>query len=55
MTAIYVRRCEAAKRAKGLREIRVWVPDTPEAIAAVRAVARNLIEETDAQQSSPQA
>jgi hypothetical protein len=40
MTAsTYVRRSEAKKRGRGLKEIRVWVPDDPDSIKAIRAMA----------------
>ena len=39
-----VRDMEARKRASGLREIRVWVRDSPEAIEAVRRAAREVSE-----------
>jgi hypothetical protein len=39
----YVRASEARKRKRGLREIRVWVPDTADAVSAVRALAANLV------------
>lgn len=35
----YVRALEARRRAAGLREIRVWVPDRAEAVARVRRAA----------------
>jgi hypothetical protein len=37
-----VRDTEARKRASGLKEIRVWVPDDQDDIGAVRALARDL-------------
>ena len=37
-----VRDTEARKRASGLREIRVWVPDNAEAVAALREAAARL-------------
>ena len=37
-----VRETEARKRAAGLKQIRIWVPDDPDSIAAVRAAARAL-------------
>lgn len=33
---------EASRRARGEREIRLWVPDNPEDIEAVRSLAREL-------------
>jgi hypothetical protein len=38
----YVRASEARKRKRGLREIRVWVPDTDDAVSAIRALAASL-------------
>lgn len=40
-----VREAEASRRARGEREIRVWVPDTPEAKQQVRDLARRLCAE----------
>lgn len=37
-----VRKAEAKRKAAGMREIRVWVPDDPAAIAAVRDLAKSL-------------
>ena len=37
-----VRKSEAKRLALGQRQIKVWVPDTPEDIAAVRVVAKAL-------------
>jgi hypothetical protein len=48
-TAKYVRATEARKRKRGLREIRVWVPDTDQAVSAVRALAATLCEDADVQ------
>jgi hypothetical protein len=41
-TAQRVREAEAAHRARGEKEIRVWVPDAAEAIEKVRELARKL-------------
>jgi hypothetical protein len=43
MTSKYVRAAEARKRERGLKEIRVWVPDTADAVSAVRALAASLV------------
>jgi len=43
-TAQRVREAEAAHIARGERQIRVWVPDNPEAVARVRALAAELCE-----------
>jgi hypothetical protein len=48
--AKYVRATEARKRDRGLKEIRVWVPDTAEAVSAVRALATTLC---DKQENDP--
>ncbi len=45
--AKYVRASEARKRKRGLREIRVWVPDTTEAVSAVRALAASLCDQKE--------
>ncbi len=37
-----VRDVEARRRSQGQREIRVWVPDDPDAIARVRDLAIHL-------------
>jgi len=42
LNAKNVRNTEARKRASGLREIRVWVPDNPHAIDAVKGLAKLL-------------
>lgn len=47
MTGKYVRASEARKRERGLREIRVWVPDTTEAVSAVRTLAASLCPTAD--------
>ncbi len=39
-----VRKSEAKRIALGQRQIRVWVPDKPEDIAAVRIAAKALID-----------
>ena len=41
-TAQRVREAEASHLARGEREIRLWVPDNPEDIEAVRSLAREL-------------
>ena len=46
-TAKYVRATEARKRERGLREIRVWVPDNDQAVSAVRALASALCDEQE--------
>lgn len=35
--------CKARKRAAGLRELRLWVPDKPECIEQLRRLARLLV------------
>lgn len=37
-----VREVEASRRARGEREIRVWVPDNPKDIETVRSLAKEL-------------
>ena len=44
-TAQRVREAEASHRARGEREIRLWVPANPEAIAQVRELAAKLCAE----------
>lgn len=39
-----VRKAEAKRKAAGMREIRVWVPDDPAAIATVKGLAKALCE-----------
>lgn len=41
-TSQRVRKAEASHRERGERELRVWVPDNPDDIAAVRELAREL-------------
>jgi hypothetical protein len=47
MTSKYVRASEARKRERGLKEIRVWVPDTEQAVSAVRALAASLCDKKE--------
>jgi hypothetical protein len=44
-TAQRVREAEASHRARGEREIRLWVPDTPEAVRQIRELAAKLCAE----------
>ena len=39
-----VRKSEAKRRSRGFKEIRVWVPDDPAAIATVKSLAKSLCE-----------
>ena len=47
-----VREAEAAHRARGEREIRCWVPNTPEAVAQVRQLAARLCAEAQAKRAA---
>jgi hypothetical protein len=47
-TAQRVREAEASHRERGEKNIRVWVPDTPDAIRQVRELASKLCAERDA-------
>jgi hypothetical protein len=46
-TAQRVREAEASHRARGEREIRLWVPDDPDAIQQVRDLAHALRAQRD--------
>lgn len=52
-TAQRVREAEAAHRARGEKEIRVWVPNRPDAIAAIRALAVKLCAEANETSNPP--
>ena len=47
-----VREAEAAHRAQGEKEIRLWVPNTPDAIAKVRRLAAELCAEAQAKRTA---
>lgn len=40
--AIRKARERAEKRAKGLKPVEVWIPDTPEAVRAIRDAEKNI-------------
>lgn len=48
-TAQRVREAEASHRARGEREIRVWVPDSPAKIKQIRDLANRLCKAAQAQ------
>ena len=53
-TAQRVREAEAAHRARGERQVRVWVPDTPEDVQQVRDLAATLCAKRAGQTEGPQ-
>lgn len=49
-TAQRVREAEASHRARGEKQLRVWVPNNPESVEAVRRLARELCDTAQKEQ-----